>query len=884
MTAARDRLSGLRVEHLDERLGITLAHPRLSWQLPNDAAVQVAYQIQAGDWDTGRVESSQSLLVPYAGPDLEAGSRIDWRVRVWSEAGESEWSEWAWWEPGLLSPADWIAEWIQPAESEEVAARALHPGYLLRGSFVVDAPISHARLYATAHGTYELFANGERIGDMELMPGFTSYHTNLQVQTFDVSDVIRRGENAIGAIVTDGWFRGQTSAFRLARIYGDRVALLAQLDVHLADGTRVRFGTGSEWRSCTSAIVSADLFAGEVVDFAREQTGWDTAGYAVDGWSPVDVCDYALTNLGSSVAPPVRRTEEVRPVSVTRLPSGRHVVDLGQNINGWIRLDRLGPEGTTAILTHGEALGADGDLTLDHLVSSEGSESFPWDVSNWNLPFQEDRVTSAGKPGQSFEPRHTTHGFRYVRVEGLPDLSEGDVVGMVVHSDLRRTGWFECSDERINKLHEAAVWSFRGNACDVPTDCPTRECAGWTGDWQIFVGTAALIYDVAGFSTKWLRDLAADQRPDGCVPHWIPDTLPQDVADNPIPFGSAGWGDAAVIVPWEIYRAYGDVQLLEEQWPSMMGWVEYAARAAAERGNPYIWDGGFHFGEWLEPGEAIDNAFLLPADQSDVATAYLHHSSTLLSRIAAVLGRTADLDRYRKLAERTRAAWQAEFITPLGTLARDTQASHVRALAFDLVPAELRPRVLTRLVELIRQAGTHVGTGFLATPYLLPVLAENGHLDAAYELLLQDTEPSWLTMIERGATTIWELWDGLDARGTPRGSLNHYSKGAVIAFLYRYTSGIGMVDEESAYRRFRITPKPGGGLTSAKATYDSPYGRIESAWRATAGEFALAVTVPPGTRAEIELPDGSRHETGPGRGEYRCRALGGETRPTPTDS
>ncbi|MEN3284456.1 MAG: alpha-L-rhamnosidase [Solirubrobacteraceae bacterium] len=884
----------LRVEHLDEALGIMVPRPRLSWRLPDGAREQLAYQLRAGTWDSGRVSSSASVLVPYGGPPLPSGARVDWMVKTWTDLGASAWSAPGWWEMGLLEPADWVARWIDPPEVDG-PSHGPHPAYLLRHELTVATPVARARIYATAHGIYELFINGQRVGDMELTPGFTSYRSNLQVQTFDVTGLLGEGRNVVGAILSDGWFRGQLGGARLSGLYGDRVAFLAQLHAYGPDGALTRVGTGPHWTATTGSILAADLMEGQIVDLRRGDRGWCTPGAAIKGWEPVAVRDDDLGRLCSSPAPPVRRVERLRPIDVRRRSPDRQIVDLGQNINGWVHLRRLGPPGTTVTLTHGEALDADGDVTLANLVEADvgpAVEDLPWGTSNRNRPFQVDQVTSAGGD-EPFEPRHTTHGFRYVRVEGHPDaLGPDDVTGVVVHTDLRRTGWFQCSDDRINRLHEAAVWSFRTNACDIPTDNPTRERAGWTGDWQIFVPAAAFLYDVAGFATKWLRDLAAEQHSDGVVLHCAPDPHPERFtrsAANPWPPGSAGWGDAAVIVPWEIYRAYGDDRVLDEQWPSMKAWVDRAARLARERRHPdriaarptpalheaFIWDTGFHWGEWLEPGVSdIDPAALAVADNGDLATAYLHHSSKLLAESAGVLGRAEDAARYGELADATRAAWQAEFIQPDGGLSRDTQANHVRALAFDVVPDDLRPQLSQRLVELVREAGTHVATGFLATPYVLPVLADNGHLDVAYDLLLQDSEPSWLTMVERDANTIWEHWSGLDERRLPSaprgvGSLNHYSKGAVITFLHRHVAGIG-IGEAPAYRSFEICPMPGGGITSARAVHDSPYGRVESAWRRDGDRFTLDVTVPPGTTAEVRLPDGQRLHAPSGSVTYRC--------------
>jgi alpha-L-rhamnosidase len=860
--------SGLRVEHLDEALGIRATAPRLSWRLPAGAREQRAYRITTDNgWDSGWVESDRSLLVPYAGPPLESSQRVEWRVAVRTDLGKSPESAPCWFETGLLWAEDWQASWVEPGVMPD-GPKGERPAALLRFEFDVDRPVAAARLHATAQGIYEAFLNGSRVGDAELTPGWTQYDARLQVQTFDVTASVRAGGNAVGVVLADGWFRGQTGITRAADQWGNRLAFLAQLHLVHDDGAVTVVGTGPGWSSSTGHIAAADLIAGERWDLNSLPRGWHSPGFDDTAWHEVAVVDHGYAGLEDSPAPPVRRVEEIVPVSVTRLPGGAHVVDLGQNINGWVRLTDLGPAGTTLTLTHAEWLGPDGDVTTDHLRPAVPflPESLP--------AGQVDSVVSAGVPGDVFEPRRTTHGFQYVRIEGHPgDLTVDDVRGVVVHTDMRRTGTFACSDERVNRFHEAAVWSLRGNACDVPTDCPHRERGPWTGDWQLYVPTAAFLYDVAGFSTKWLRDVAMDQWPDGTIANMSPSTRGEG-RESPVSFlnGSAGWGDAAVIVPWELYRAYGDVDLLEEMWPTMVRWLERTERMAREQRHPdrtaarpqpspherYLVDTGFHWGEWLVPDEEItDFRAWVAADKGDVATAYFAYSSGLMARIARVLGRDDDATRYAQLSVRVREAWQAEYVDADGRLTPDTQANHVRALALDLVPEDLRPAVAERLVELIRKADTHLGTGFLATPYLLPVLADTGHLDVAYELLLQDSEPSWLVMVDRGATTVWERWNGVSADGVPYESLNHYSKGAVISFLHRYTAGIDLV--EPAYRRFRVRPRPGGGLTSAEAAHDSPYGRIESAWRIEDGVLRLRVVVPAGTQAQVVLPDATTH-------------------------
>jgi alpha-L-rhamnosidase len=779
--------------------------------------------------------------------------------------------------PPVPAADAWRVSWIEPAEPAGGAERQ-RPAYHLAGEFDVPAAIKSAYLFATAHGIYEAFLNGTRVGDCELTPGFTAYRKRLQVQTFDVTDLLIEGRNVLGAVLSDGWWRGQHGIARRVNDYGHTTAFLAQLVVTLKSGQVVTFGTDSTWRSRASHILRADLIAGEVHDLRQRVPGWAEPRTNRSSWDAVRVADYGFRELCVSPAPPVRRVDGLRAVSIRAIAPRRWVVDFGQNSNGWVRLRNLGPAGTQIRLAYGEALDRDGDVTQANVASGVSA------AANDSVTFQVDTVISAGVDGDVFEPRHSTKGFRYVRVEGHPGrLDIDDITSVVVHTDLHRIGSFACSDDRLNAIHRIAEWSFRGNACDIPTDCPTRERAGWTGDWQIYVETAAYLYDVAGFTTKWLRDLAAEQWENGAVTNIVPEPHPMDDREPAYwkhLVGSAGWGDAAVHVPWEVYRATGDTQILAEQWESMIAWVNFAANAAATGRHPSrverradpashercIWDSGFHFGEWLEPGESLDDAIrnAVTSDHGALATAYLHRSARELADIARILERDEAAAHYSDLAEKTRAAWQREFIDANGRITPHTQATLVRALAFDLVPPELCARTAGDLVALIRAVRTHLATGFLSTPFLLPVLADAGHLDVAYELLFQVTPPSWLLMVTRGATTVWEEWEGIDADGVAHASLNHYSKGAVISFLHRYVGGLQIL--EPGYRRFRVAPRPGGGVTSARAHHDSPYGRIEIAWQLTDdGHGHIDVTVPPGTEAELALPNGTRDIVASGR-------------------
>jgi alpha-L-rhamnosidase len=771
------------------------------------------------------------------------------------------------------------ATWISPLEPER-AQPGQRPVWQLRGSFSSPAAPVRATLTATARGIYECFINGTRVGDLELTPGFTAYKSRLQVQTYDVTNLVGIGGNTLGILLSDGWHRGQIGIFRAHSQWGDTVAALAQLNLEFADGTTAVVGTDGTWQSRPSGMI-ADLIAGQSIDFTAWDPAWCASLAAGTGWDSVTVADHGYDNLVTSPAPPVRRVEELAPVSITRIGRGQ-VVDFGQNINGWVRLTNLGPAGTSLTLTHGEMLGPDGTVNQTHLMV--------------DLPFMPaplaagmiDHVVSAGREGDVFEPRHTTHGFQYVQIDGHPDdLSATDPCAVVVHTDLTRTGWFECSDDRLNKLHDAAVWSFRGNSCDIPTDCPTRERAGWTGDWQLYVSTAAYLYDVAGFSQKWLRDVAVDQFPSGVIANISP-CSPAEAFGGPVAdlHGSAGWGDATVIVPWELYRAYGDMGPMAEQWPSMVAWMAFVERTAADRRHPtraaarpvaaaherYLWDAGFHWGEWLAPGEdLLDFAAFKVADKADTATAFYCYSAGLMAKMAALLGRHDEAAHYQGLSDGARAAWVAEFVTAAGEVYPATQANCVRALTFNLVPTEMRSTVAAQLVQLIGQNGNHLGTGFLATPDLLPTLADHGYLDVAYELLFQNSPPSWLAMIERGATTVWERWEGIDDDGVPHDSLNHYSKGAVISFLHRYVAGLQLDPAVPAYRRFRVQPRPGGGITSAHARLNSPHGRIEVAWVIEGSELLTTITVPVATTAVFIGPDGLATELAEGHHQVRSQ-------------
>ncbi len=817
--------------------------------------------------------SAQSVLVPWPFPPIGSRAEVSWRVRACTDSGWSEWSQPHKFEAALLLLADWHAQFIGTDEQVPLAAKGERPALYFQRMVSVEGPPTRARIYATAHGIYEMHLDGERIGDLELTPGFTSYRSHLEFQTYDITDHMTPGEHTLTAVVSDGWWRGAVGFTHQDCCYGKSLAFLAQVELTGADGIVITIGTDASWRvSSEGPVLAADLMEGERVD----QRVPDPPR---SGWQSAQVIGEPDDRLTVSPAPPTRRIREYRPVRIERIDDTRQIVDLGANINGWVRLSGsvLGPSGNRVRLRHGERVGEDGDVDTKHLASFDYLTHEPIDVG------QVDEVISVGSKSPDFEPRHTTHGFQFVSIEGARDIAPADVTGILVHSDLQRTGWFSCSDDRLNALHEATVLSFVDNACEVPTDCPTRERSGFTGDWQIFVPAAAFLYDVAGFSTRWLRDLSADQWTDGRVPNFIPDPHGVPGKENSIAAhitGSAGWGDAAVYVPHQIWQSYGDVEILNRQYESMQDWVAFGLSRAAKHRHPsrvairpepaaherYIWDIGFHWGEWLEPDSDPGPILSGEVDVAEVATAYLYRSLRTLAEIAALIGRGSDTVEYRSQAAQVRAAWRSEFIDLDGTIRRATQANLVRAIAFGLVNDNEMKRVVDELVKTIRAAGTTVGTGFLATPFLLPVLADHGHADVAFELLLQTRLPSWLYMIEAGSTTVWENWEGLDKNG--QGSLNHYSKGAVVTFLHQYVAGLRPIPGEPTYRRFEVRPALGGGLRHARASHDSPYGPISAAWRLEGEVFELDVQVASGTEASVTLPDGFTTTHGPGHHQF----------------
>ena len=854
-------VTGLLTEYRTNPLGADVLRPRFSWRLESATrnTMQTAYQLQVAAtsadiasgrkllWDSNRQSSGESVFRTYEGPALASATRYFWRVRVWDASGRtSPWSEPAFWETGLLNPARWSAQWIGPPASARDSAGA--PAPLMRRAFSVTGAIKAARVYITARGLYELHINGRRIGEDFFTPGWTSYSKRLQYQTYDVTAQLLQGENAIGAMLADGWYRGYLGFTGRKNDYGSTVALIAQLEILYADGRVERVVSDANWKMSTGAVTYADIYRGESYDARREKTGWSNAGFDDTAWSAVALAERTTAALVAPVSEPVRRVMEVTPVAIIKSPSGQTIYDLGQNITGWVRLKVHGSAGTTITLRHAEVLDQVGNLYTQNLRDA----------------YQTDRYTLKGGGEETWEPRFTYHGFRYVHVDGLTEPPAlANITGIVVHTNLAESGTFVTSDTMLNKLQRNIVWGQRGNFLDVPTDCPQRdERLGWTGDAQVFARSASFNMNVSGFFAKWLGDLALDQYPGGSVPWVVPNPLGGDSTQFA---AAAGWGDASTVVPWTMYLMYGDRGTLERQYTSMKSWVDYEQRRA---GSGLIWSRDDHFGDWLAwhsddagyPGATTGKDF--------IATAYLAHSADIVARAATVLGHADDAVHYRSLFAGVRAAFRNEFVSPNGRVSENTQTAYALALNFGLLDASESPRAVQRLVDDIARHGGHLSTGFLGTPELTHALSRNGRLDVAYQLLDQRTYPGWLYPITRGATTMWERWDGIRPDGSfqeiSMNSFNHYAFGAIGDWMYRTIGGLDVDDAAPGYRHSIIAPRPGGGITSAKTALQTSYGTLSSEWKLIDGRMQLAVVVPPNTWATVTLPRASAAQVSEG--------------------
>jgi alpha-L-rhamnosidase len=880
-----------RCENRRNPLGLDASQPRLSWILESEARdqVQSAHQVLVATseedleaerdllWDSGRVESDRTVGVEYGGEPLRSGMRCAWKVRVWDGAGgRSPFSEPAFFEMGLLERSDWKGSWIslgegpsqdmEPPSGDEYddVGNGLAPCPYLRKEFGLEGPVRRARLHATARGVYELSLNGARVGEEVLAPGWTDYEKRIQYQTYDVTRLLADGQNALGAILGDGWFAGffGFDPKRRGAHYGVSPQFLAQLEIEYEDGTTQSVATDGSWRCSTGPILFSDLLMGESYDARLEMPGWAEPGFDDSGWYGVHVEERDETPLVAQRDEGVKVTEELGAKAVTQPSEGVYVFDMGQNMVGWARLKVQGETGTAVRLRYAEALEPDGNIYTENLRAAR----------------QTDTYVLGGGGEELYEPRFTFHGFHYVEVTGYPGEPQLDAVtGCVVHSTTSLSGRFECSSSMVDRLQQNIVWGQRGNFLSVPTDCPQRdERLGWMGDAQVFVRTASFNMDVAAFFEKWMVDVEDAQSPDGAFPDVAPLLRGSGLID--LSRGAPAWGDAGVIVPWTVYRTYADTRIVERHYDAMARWMVYLREANPDllRRNKL----GNNYGDWLSPKGDYTPKDLL-------ATAYWAYDAGLMAEMAGVIGRDEDADEYAELREQIKAAFNRAYVSRDGRLEGDTQTGYVLALHMNLLPEGLRPAATEHLVAAIEREDWHLSTGFVGISYLCPVLTEAGRADVAYRLLLNETFPSWGYTLRHGATAIWERWDGWTEENgfqSPNmNSFNHYSLGSVGEWLYRHVAGIDLDPQTPGYGRIVINPRPGGGLTRAKAEYDSVRGRISSAWRVEGDRFELEVTVPPNTTATVHVPAANGAEiteggrpAGEAKGVEPLRAGGGE--------
>lgn len=832
----------------ESRIVVTPA-PLVSWRTETDEPnwLQQGYELRVERAD-GRVETTGPVLTrdshAVSWPFAPVASRESLRiaVRLLDAHGQpvSAWSDPSEYRATLLVPTDWTASLVAPGWNADVDRAEGLP--LLYREFDLDCTVHCAFLYVSAHGVYELELNGTRVGDEVLAPGWTKYDERLMFSTHDVTAMLRFGSNRIGAWLGDGWFRGRIGLEGgAANRYGERIALIAQLEVHCTDGHLHVIDTDASWRACHGPIVSSGLYEGETFDARRHDVAWSHPTTALAGM-PVDVLAFDHVTLRPAMLPPVRRHEELAP-TLLRERDGDWLLDFGQNASGRLRISVDAPAGHIVELGHAEVLehGELGTRPLRQALSI-------------------DRYVADGNGVTTWEPRFTIHGFRYAEVRNVPPgFSLDDVRMIVCHSDLQRRGHFESSHALVNRLHENVVWSTKSNFVSIPTDCPQRdERMGWTGDIAAFVDTASFLYDVDAFLASWLEDLALEQRKIGTVPVFAP-YFPTVFPATPM----ALWGDAAVLVPYALYQRFGDLAVLRAQYESMTTWVDQVAASSDEDG---VWRKGMQLGDWLDPAAPPGRPAQARTENKLVATAYAHLVARRMAEIARILGHEDDATKYAAQAAHIRAGFRAEYVTPNGRMASDAQTAFALALMFDLLDVDQLDTASARFAQLVIAEEFHIGTGFAGTPLLCPALTRIGRTDLAYAMLLETGCPSWLYPVTMGATTIWERWDSMlpngDINPGDMTSFNHYALGAVADWLHRTVAGIA--PDAPGYRRIRFAPVPGGGLTHASASIDTAYGTASIAWRRTEDSLTVDLEVPPNVVATLALPGYPEERLGSG--------------------
>lgn len=828
-------LSELTVEYRVNPIGIDEKKPRFSWKLNSELndTLQSAYHIKVYDgvemvWDSLRVDSEQSVLVSYEGDSLKASTLYEVEVTVWDNYGNVSKINGTF-ETGLLAGINFSANWITHTLGEVDACP------LFMKNIEINKPIKKARIYSTALGVYEIHINNQKVGDEFFAPGWTNYKKRLQYQTYDVTQLLQES-NELNIIVGNGWYKGVLGFMNQPNLYGDRVAVLAELHIWYEDESKEVVRTDLSWGCKTGTIRSSEIYNGEMIDSTFES--YDVL--------PVEAFEYDKNRLVAQECEPVRITKRFRGKELIRTPKGEMVIDFGQNMSGFVTFKINGFKGQKIVIKHAEVLDKEGNFYTENLREAKATDTF---------------ICKGGN--ETFMPHFTFHGFRYICIEGIDeDINLDDFIACAIHTDMQQTGSFNCSNQMVNQLQNNIEWGQRGNFLDVPTDCPQRdERLGWTGDAQVFCRTAGFNMNTALFFTKWLRDLASEQTLEFGVTDVVPDILGQKD-------GCAAWGDAATIIPWTIYEIYGDKKLLENQYQSMKDWVEFIRFKA---GDNYLWQNGFQYGDWLGLDKEEMSDRTGATDVYLVASAYYAHSTQLLCKAAKVLNKESDFVEYSELYQKIKVAFNEEYVTKTGRLVSETQTACVLALYFDLVEPEYRERIFNTLEKNLAVHKNHLVTGFVGTPYISHLLSEMGRHDLAGILLLNEDYPSWLYAVKLGATTIWERWNSMKLDGSfdesGMNSFNHYAYGAIGDWMYQKLAGIQLM--APGYKKIKIAPQFIKGITSASANLETVYGQVSCNWSCIDKKITMDVEIPANTTAIIQLPEQEEIiEVGSGKYHY----------------
>jgi alpha-L-rhamnosidase len=804
-------------------------------------------------YDSGEVFSKESAHIQIPEIHLESLTRYYVRVKVKACGEYSSWRETSFL-TALCGPQEWKAEFIT-AEAEEDGNRSY--GTYVRGTFCVDKKVKEAYLCSTALGLYQCYLNGQRIGEDEMTPGWTSYHKHLCYQTYEVTSLLQSGDNAMGAMLGAGWYKGTMGFVGKRNHYGKHAAFAAQLLIRYEDGSEAQIVTDEGWIGADSPVVFAEIYDGEIYDASREIKGWAEAGTPDGNWGPIRKVPFDTRVLTAQGAGTVKKIEEVKPQRLFCTPAGDTVLDFGQNMTGRIEVRATGKAGDVIEIACFEALDADGNVYIENLRGAKETMKYI---------FGEDGTIT-------YRPSFTFMGFQYAKIvsfPGEPKLEQ--FTAYTLHSDMKRTGRIETSNPLVNQLTHNILWGLKGNFLDVPTDCPQRdERLGWTGDAQIFCRTACFLMNTYTFYQKWLTDVRLDQRPDGGVPHVIPDILgqkPEEQTELSVnaedlqkdeeeqdwgeAHSAAAWADVSVINPWTMYLNFGDKKILEQQYDSMKAWIGFMREHAVD----YIWNYRMQFGDWVAL-DAEEGSYLGATPNDLTCTAFFAYSTSLFVKAARVLGKEEDVKEYSDLYSHIVEKFQNTFFDEDGVMTAQTQTAHIVALYFGLVPQKFRQKTVEGLKKLLDRENGHLVTGFVGTPYFCHALSQNGCVKEAYDLLLKEDFPSWLYQVKMGATTIWEHWDGRREDGSmwspDMNSFNHYAYGAIGEWLVRVAGGLEIDEADPGYHHALIAPKLGGDFRFFKVSYESIYGTVASGWSVDDDEVTISVQIPVNTTATLSL-------------------------------